>query len=138
VPRAVVDPNVLISGLITPHGVSARILLELRDGAFELVISPLLVAELDGVLRRPKFRAYVTLDDVQTFVESIRGTAELVDDPEPADEALSQDPADEYLVALARAARVDALVSGDPHLTRLRARIPVRTPREFLDSLSGT
>lgn len=137
-PRAVVDPNVLISGLITPRGTSARVLLELRDGAFELVISPLLLAELDGVLRRPKVRAYVTLDEVETFVESIRRTGDLIDDPEPADEALSEDPADEYLVALARAARVDALVTGDPHLTRLRARIPVRTPREFLDLLSRT
>jgi len=56
-------------------------------------------------------------------------------DPEPPAVPLSEDPGDEYLIQLARAARADALVSGDPHLTRLRSRIPVKTPREFLDSL---
>jgi predicted nucleic acid-binding protein len=49
--------------------------------------------------------------------------------------SLSEDPGDEYLIRLARVARVDALVSGDPHLTRLRSRIPVQRPREFLDAL---
>jgi predicted nucleic acid-binding protein len=49
----------------------------------------------------------------------------------------SEDPGDEYLIQLARTARTDALVSGDPHLTRLRLRIPVKSPREFLDSLTA-
>ena len=40
------------------------------------------------------------------------------------------------LIALARAAPVDALVSGDVHLLRLRRVIPVLTPREFLESLT--
>lgn len=134
-PRAVVDPNVLISGLITPRGTSARILTELRGGAFDLVISPMLLAELDGVLRRPKFRAYVTVDEVEEFVATVRRAGALIEDPDPPHEALSEDPADEYLITLARQARVDALVSGDPHLIRLKTRIPVKTPREFLDSL---
>ena len=34
-PRAVLDPNVLISALISPAGPSARLLLELRAGAFD-------------------------------------------------------------------------------------------------------
>lgn len=134
-PRAVVDPNVLISGVITPRGTSARILSELRDGAFELVISPLLLAELDGVLSRPKFRAYVTLEEVEAFVDLIRRIGQTVEDPEPPAEGLCEDPDDEYLISLARVARVDALVSGDPHLTRLKGRLPVNTPREFLDLL---
>lgn len=43
VPRAVLDTNVLVSALITPHGPNARLLLELRAGAFELVVSPMLL-----------------------------------------------------------------------------------------------
>lgn len=137
-PRAVLDPNVLISGLLTPEGTSADVLRKLREGAFEIVVSPRLLAELDGVLRRAKFRKYVALEEVDAFVEQVRRTGILADDPEPSADALSDDPGDEYLIALARATRVDALVSGDPHLTRLRERIPVRTPREFLDSLTAT
>lgn len=137
-PRAVLDPNVLISGLLTPEGTSADVLRKLREGVFEIGVSPRLLAELDGVLRRAKFREYVALEEVDGFVEQVRRTGILADDPEPSADALSDDPGDEYLIALARATRVDALVSGDPHLTRLRERIPVRTPREFLDSITAT
>ena len=134
--RVVLDPNVLISALLTPRGASARIVLHLRTGAFELVTSPALLAELRAVLRRDKFRPYVSLEEAEELVELIRRESTSMEDPEPPAVPLSEDPGDEYLIQLARAARADALVSGDPHLTRLRSRIPVRSPREFLDSLS--
>ena len=133
--RVVLDPNVLISALLTPRGASAGIVLHLRVGAFELVTSPALLAELGAVLRRDKFRPYVSLEEAEAFVELIRRESTSMEDPEPPEVPLSEDPGDEYLIQLARAARADALVSGDPHLTRLRSRIPVKTPRDFLDSL---
>lgn len=136
--RAVLDPNVLISGLISPAGPNARILAELRSGTLELVTSPRLLDELRGVLLREKFRRYATEDEVEEFVELLRRESEVLDDPPPAEPHLSEDPNDEYLIALARSARVDRLVSGDPHLTRLRKTIPVRTPREFLDEISSS
>ena len=134
-PRIVLDPNVLISALLTPRGASAQILIHLRTGAFELVTSPALLAELRAVLRRDKFRPYVSLDEAEEFVELIRRESTSMEDPAPPAVPLSEDPGDEYLIQIARAARADALVSGDPHLTRLRSRIPVKSPREFLDSL---
>jgi putative PIN family toxin of toxin-antitoxin system len=134
--RVVLDPNVLISALLTPRGASARILVELRAGAFELITSPALLAELGAVLGRAKFRAYVTLDEVEAFVELIRRESTSLEDPEPSVAGpLSEDPGDEYLIRLARVASADALVSGDPHLLRLRSRIPVENPREFIESL---
>jgi putative PIN family toxin of toxin-antitoxin system len=136
VPRAVLDPNVLVSALISPKGASARLLLELRAGAFELVVSPHLLAELEQVLRRDKFRRYATSDEVKEYVDVLRDESIVVDDPDPASDPIGEDPDDEYLIALARAARVDALVSGDPHLTGLRDRIPVLTPREFLNTVA--
>lgn len=134
-PRAVLDPNVLVSALITPAGASAQLLVELRAGAFELVTSPLLLGELHDVLRREKFRRYLTKTDVDAYVDLLRRESIVAEDPDPSPEPLGKDPGDEYLIALARTARVDALVSGDPHLTRLRPAIPVLTPREFLESL---
>lgn len=133
--RAVLDPNVLVSALISPAGPSAQLLLELRAGAFELLTSPHLLAELDDVVRREKFRRYVTEDEASVFIELIRAESTVIDDPEPSLVSLSDDPGDDYLIALARAAHVDALVSGDPHLLRLRELVPVRTPREFLELL---
>jgi putative PIN family toxin of toxin-antitoxin system len=137
VPRAVLDINVLVSALITPQGASAQLLLELRDGAFELVVSPMLLAELDEVLRRPKFRRIVSQPEIDAYVQLLRRESIVVEDPAPSSEPLAADPDDEYLIDLARAARVDALVSGDTNLLALRGRVPVTNPREFLDSLEG-
>ena len=43
--------------------------------------------------------------------------------------------ADDYLIALAESQRA-VLVSGGAHLLDLSARIPVRSPRDFLDLLT--
>jgi predicted nucleic acid-binding protein len=49
---------------------------------------------------------------------------------------VTPDRGHDYLVALARAARADVLVSGDAHLTGLPdPDPPVLTPRGFLDRL---
>ena len=137
VPRAVLDTNVLVSALISPGGPSAALVLELRAGAFELVASPTVLAELHGVLGRVKFRRYVTEAEVLAYVDLIRHEATIVDDPAPSARPLSTDPDDEYLVDLARAAGADVLVSGDTHLVDLRDRLPVMTPVQFLGTLGG-
>jgi putative PIN family toxin of toxin-antitoxin system len=137
VPRAVLDTNVLVSALISPGGGSARLLLELRSGAFELIASPLLLAELRDVLRREKFRRYVSEAEADAYVELIRTEAVVRADPAPSPEPLSADPDDEFLVDLARDALADALVTGDAHLLALRAIIPAMTPGEFLGMLPG-
>ncbi len=136
-PRAVLDTNVLVSALITPHGASAQLLVELRAGAFELVVSPTLLGELGEVLRRPKFRPYLSKPEIDAYVELIRRDSVVVEDPAPSSEPLGADPDDEYLIDLARAAGVDALVSGDAHLLALRGLVPVMSPREFFESLGN-
>jgi putative PIN family toxin of toxin-antitoxin system len=137
VPRAVLDTNVLVSALISPGGGSARLLLALRSGAFELITSPLLLAELRGVLLRDKFRRYVSDAEAAAYVELIRSEGVVRADPGPSPEPLSADPDDEYLIDLARDAQADAIVTGDAHLLELRAIIPAMTPAEFLELLPG-
>ncbi|TAL07731.1 MAG: putative toxin-antitoxin system toxin component, PIN family [Chloroflexota bacterium] len=135
-PRAVLDTNVLVSALISPGGASARLLLELRAGAFELILSPLLLAELREVLGRDKFRRYVTEAEADAYVDLIRREGVVRADPPPSPEPMSVDPDDEYLIDLAREAGADALVTGDAHLLDLRAIIPVLTPADFLEVLA--
>jgi putative PIN family toxin of toxin-antitoxin system len=137
VPRAVLDTNVLVSALISPGGPSAALVLELQAGAFELVASPALLAELSEVLGREKIRRYVTQAEAVAYVDLIRHEAAVLDDPAPSAQPLCADPDDEYLVDLARAAAADVLVSGDAHLLDLRDRLPVLTPAEFLAMLSA-
>lgn len=134
-PRAVLDANVLVSALISRSGPSARLLEKLRDGAFELIVSPHLLAELDGVLSRQKFRQYVTQDEVEQYANLIRLEAILVDDVPSVGTPVVADADDQYVVDLAHESRADWIVSGDQHLLGMRDVISVRTPREFLDSL---
>jgi putative PIN family toxin of toxin-antitoxin system len=105
------------------------------EGRCELVVSERLLSEVETVLARRKFRRYATLDQVQRYVESLRRECRIgVDPAEP--EALSQDPGDDSLIALALAAEANVLVSGDKHLIGLTlSPVPVVSPREFLERL---
>ena len=46
------------------------------------------------------------------------------------------DPDDDYLVALAQAADIDVIVSGDDHLSDVTGCV-VKTPREFLTQIES-
>lgn len=133
--RVVVDPNVLISALISPHGAPAQLYLALTRGRFELIASPQLLAELERVLIRARFRKYASVEQARAFVAAVARLAVLVEDP-PAQSGLTPDPGDDYLVSLARAAGAHAIVSGDRHLLDLTdPDPPVLAPRAFAESL---
>lgn len=134
-PRVVVDPGVFVSALIAPKGTPAQLLDLLLEQRFELVISPRLLGELTGVLLRDRFRRYVTAAEVREFVADLAAVAIVLRDPShPA--AVTRDPNDDYLIALAMAAQADALVSGDRDLTDMEdSPVLVLTPRKFLDHL---
>jgi putative PIN family toxin of toxin-antitoxin system len=131
VKRAVLDPGVLVSALITPTGTPAKLLAASRGGSFELIASPLLLEELSLVLQRKKFRRYVDLDAVDRYVELLRRDAALTDDPSGPPPIRCRDPDDDYLIALAHEHGA-ALVSGDDDLLELVGQIPVFTPAQFL------
>jgi len=132
VARVVVDPGVFVSALIAPKGTPAQLLDLLLEQRFELVVSPWLLAELTGVLLRDRFRRYVTIAEVRELVADLAAVATVLRDrPDPV--AVTRDPNDDYLVALAVAAQADALISGDRDLTDLQSPpVPVLTPRMFL------
>lgn len=129
--RAVLDPSVLVSALITPAGTPAKLLAASRNGSFELIVSPLLLDELRLVLRRKKFRRYVDLDAVDRYIDLLHRDAAFADDPAGPPPIPCRDPDDDYLIALAHD-RAAALVSGDDDLLELAGKIPVFTPAEFL------
>lgn len=106
-----------------------------REGAFELVVSPRLIAELTDVLGRPKFKAQAGDGRAPAFIAALAGDGLLVEDP-PDPPSVVADADDDYLLALAEAAAADVIVSGDGHLTRLDdPTTPVMTPRQFFDVL---
>jgi uncharacterized protein len=133
--RAVLDPNVIISALLSPEGSPARALREWQQGAFELVVSPLLLAELERALAYPKLARRITPDEAGAVVEWLRRAATIAPDPDHPPPVRSADPGDDYLTALA-AEQSAMLVSGDDHLLQLTDRIPVCSPAVFLEALS--
>lgn len=135
--RAVLDPNVLVSAAISTAGPPRQIVGAWVDGRFELIASPALLGELRDVLARPKFRRWLSTATAADFIGGLADDALVVEDP-PALAGLSPDPDDDYLIALARAANADYLVSGDRHLLDLAdPDPPVLTPREFLELLGA-
>lgn len=135
-PKAVPDTNVLVAAAISPHGRCGRLLDAAIEGRWRIVASPQLLDELDTVLVRDKFRRWLTQQEANRFVADIRVLADVVPDPPTTSDRATADPKDEFLVALAREAEVEALISGDPHLTDLtNLKPPVLTPATFLDRL---
>jgi uncharacterized protein len=129
--RAVLDPGVLVSALISPSGSPAKLIAAARKGDLELVTSPLLLAELEGVLQRQKFRRYLDLDVVRDFVGLVQRVSRHVSDPDGPAPLRSADPDDDYLIALAQAQNA-ILVSGDNHLLGLSDRAPILAPADLL------
>jgi len=133
--RAVLDPNVLVSAAISPAGPPRQILTAWIDERFELIASPALLAELADVLARPKFGRFISAAVVTEYMDGLATDATIITDPHDPPE-LSPDPDDDYLIALARAAGADYIVSGDHHLLDLTdPHPPVLNPRQFLDLL---
>jgi predicted nucleic acid-binding protein len=84
-------------------------------------------------LDREALRRWVTPDEARRFLTDLDGLLELVPDAPQPWAAVAGDPADDYLVALARVAGADVLVSGDRDLTSLVDLVPpVVTPAAFL------
>ncbi len=133
--RAVLDPGVLVSALITPGGTPAKLLVEVREGGVELVLSPKLLDELEGVLARPKFRRYVGPDTVRDYLDRLRRDAVAAPDPEEPPPLRSADPDDDYLLALAYQQNA-MLVSGDKHLLDLVGGAPILAPGDLLSAVA--
>jgi putative PIN family toxin of toxin-antitoxin system len=110
--RAVLDTNVLVSALISPAGVPATVIEAWRDGRFELVSSPALLAELEAVPRRPRIRRYAGLGDagVRDLIALIAAAAIII---RPRSRlSVLDDDADNRLLQAVTAAAADYLVTG--------------------------
>lgn len=130
--RGVADVNVLVSALISRNGVCGRLLDAVFVGRWQLVVSPTLMAEFVEVSGRAKF-SRIEAPEAEVFTDTLRHRALVVPDAPQPWPAVTRDPDDDYLVALAQAAGVDAIISSDAHLTDLTDVVPsVMRPADFL------
>lgn len=133
--QAVLDANVITSGVLARHGAPARVLRAWGEGAFELIVSPALLAELARAFAYPKLRERIDPQDAAILLDWLARLAILAEDVEIAP-ARSADPADDYLIALA-AGNDALLVSGDKHLLDLAKELPILPPARFLELIDS-
>lgn len=66
----VIDTNVVVSGLLVPHGPSARVMDVVTDGRIKLVYDARILAEYRDVLRRPRLR--LAPARIATFLDALQ------------------------------------------------------------------
>jgi putative PIN family toxin of toxin-antitoxin system len=131
--KIVLDTNVLVSGVLSPHGPPAAVLRALLTERVRLCFDERILSEYRHVLSRGKFafdRELVA--EVLSFLEAA-GFPALA---QPLDLVLP-DPADQMFIEVAVFSQADFLVTGNlKHFPRSARRgIAVVSPREFLDAL---
>ncbi len=132
--RAVVDTSVWVSGVYWT-GLPHRLLQRWRDGEFEAIVSPALLAELERALGAVAHRIGANPDLAEEWMDLITSGAELVHPGRTV--LICRDPADNAVLEAAVAGQVDCIISGDRDLTDLGEHCGVRilTPRQFADLL---
>jgi uncharacterized protein len=107
--RAAIDTNVLVSGLLSPAGNEALIVLAIHQGLIRPCFSEAMMQEYAAVLARPKFR--FEPDEIAAALAMFRDNGELV-----ASQTFARnlpDPDDAKFVDCAEAAQAEYLVTGN-------------------------
>jgi predicted nucleic acid-binding protein len=137
--RVVPDANVLVSAAVARDPAAPRCVRSMPCSTSGSRSS----AALCCLARSPRswgatgFARYLSIDEARRFVTDLAAIMSLVADPPPPHPAVCRDPDDDDLVALARAARVDALVTGDRDLLVLDdIGVAVITPQALVEKLA--
>ena len=136
--RAVLDTNVIVSGILSKKGVPGRILKAWFEDRFHLATSRVILEELRRVLRYPKISRRHGWSDAQVleFVEEVTSLAIVV----PGELRLAvgaEDPSDDRYLECALEGEAGYVVSGDRHLVGLAQYegVEILSPSAFLGVL---
>jgi putative PIN family toxin of toxin-antitoxin system len=130
--RFVFDTNVIVSGLLFSDSAPGRAFLQALETG-RILLSWVVLRELNEVLSRPKFDPYLLPAERQRFLGSLLREAILVD---VTDELrVCRDPKDDKFLDLAVAGKAACIVTGDADLLALHPfrEIPIVTPAQFLE-----
>lgn len=136
--RAVVDTNLLVSGLLWGRN-PGQLVAAAQAGTLRLCSSEFLLAELGRVLGRAKFGARLTARGVtaDAVLASARSICEIFDRPAMPMPPDLRDPNDLAVLACAVSAEVDVIITGDKDLLALNPfeGIPIITVADALKRL---
>ena len=133
VPRIVVDTNVLISALLAANSVPGLAMSKAEDSG-QLLASIETLAEIEEVLRRPKFDRFLSLEMRLEFLKRYRDATRLIRISSPI--RACRDPRDDKFLEVAVHGQADLILSGDADLLVLDpfGRVRIVAPQAFLAS----
>jgi putative PIN family toxin of toxin-antitoxin system len=130
--RVVLDTNVLLSALISPHGAPDIIYRAWRAAKFDIITSTTQLDELRRASRYPKFKAILQPSRVGTMINNLQH-AIVLDRLNVKAEA--HDPNDAFLISMSIESNADYLVTGDRRAGLLKRgnieRTRIMTPTMF-------
>lgn len=133
--HVILDTNVLLGALISPHGPPDVIFRAWRAARFELVTSLAQLEELRRASRYPKLKAILPAHRVGTMVNNMQRAIVLDVLPSLPEAMGLNDPNDAFLLAMALASDADYLVTGDRRSGLLQrntiGRTRIVTPSKF-------
>ncbi|MEH2363664.1 putative toxin-antitoxin system toxin component, PIN family [Nostoc sp.] len=138
VPQVVLDTNVIVAGLRSKRGSAFRLLTLVGTGVFDIHLSVTLVLEYQEVLSRELPNLYVTLLDVEEFIEfhcSVAMQHQIFFLWRP----YLPDPKDDMVLELAVKARCDNVITYNARDFNgiKQFGIKILTPAEFLQSIGA-
>ncbi len=130
--KAVLDSNVILSGLILPKSVPGRIVQAWREARFDIVISDAILEEIRRTLMYPKIlkRLKWSENRIDRFILLLKFKGLIVDPSMQEFEEL-RDQDDVPILAALIESNAEVLVTGDKDLLSLSDRYPIVTPAEF-------
>jgi putative PIN family toxin of toxin-antitoxin system len=133
--RVILDTNVLLGALISPHGPPDTIYRAWRAARFDLVTSTAQLDELRRVSRYPKLKTILPAHRIGTMVNNMQRAVVLGVLPPLPDGVDVSDPNDAFLLAMALTGETDYLVTGDRRAGLLQlgnlGRARIVTPTVF-------
>ena len=130
--RVVLDTNIFLSALISPHETANAIYRTWRAGKFDVVTSRIQLDELRRASRYPKFKSILQPMKVGAMINNLQHAIIL----ERLDlKAEAADPNDSFLISMCVEGSADYLVTGDHRAGLLKTKkienTRVLTPADF-------
>src|SRR5437867_33202 len=112
--RVVLDTNTVISRYLSPFGPPAQIFQYWEQGAFTLIVSEPILAEIERVFSYPRItkRLRLSAEEIAEIIDGFATFGELVT-PKQHLRVVEADPDDDMLIECAVEGKADYLVSGN-------------------------
>ena len=132
----VIDTNVLISSVLSPKGVPAKVVRHFIQHG-RILFAEETYDEFHTRLWRAKFDPYISIENRKAILLDFSNIAQWVEIS--GELKLSRDPDDDKFIEVAIKANADALVSGDLDLTDLGRieNIPIYTPAQCFELIQS-